>query len=112
MLHSLNAQPHEPALGVSKDGTRRSYSHGRRSSGGSTSTHRSRILAFERHYTPDELAAMWHVAANTVRSWCEDYGGVLVINRPERRFKRGYKSIRVPESVAAEIYTLHFEAVA
>jgi hypothetical protein len=54
---------------------------------------------------------MWHVAANTIRSWSEGYG-VLVIDPPEERFKRGYRSIRVPESIAAEIYARHFEAAA
>jgi len=52
------------------------------------------------------------VSANTVRRWCEEVGGVLAIERPEERFKRGYKSIRFPESTAAKIYALHFETAA
>ncbi len=66
------------------------------------------VCPFEKHYTPDQLAELWHVAANTVRRWCEESGGVLKIDRPERLHKRGYKSLRIPESTATRIYAMYF----
>jgi hypothetical protein len=72
----------------------------------------SSVPAFEKHFTPAELGRVWHVSSNTVRRWCEEFGGVLVIDRPEERFKRAYKSVRIPESTAAKIYASHFERAA
>jgi hypothetical protein len=66
----------------------------------------------EKHYTPAELAKTWHVDPDTVRDWAKAMGGCLVIDRPEQLHKRGYKSIRIPESTAAKIYSAHFEAAA
>ena len=68
----------------------------------------SAVCPFERHYTPNELADLWHVAANTVRRWCEEAGGVLAIDRPEKMHKRGYKTLRIPESTATRIYAKYF----
>ena len=67
---------------------------------------------FERHFTPAELGKTWCRSPNTVRRWAEEVGGIQVIDRLEQRFKRGYKSIRIPESTAAKIYALHFKAAA
>ena len=64
--------------------------------------------AFERHYTPAELGKLWHCSANTVRRMCEEFGGVLTIDRPEQMNKRAYKSMRIPESTASTIYAKHF----
>jgi hypothetical protein len=49
---------------------------------------------------------------DTVRDWCRETDGVLVIDRPKQMHKRGYKSIRIPESTAARLYLEHFEAAA
>jgi hypothetical protein len=68
------------------------------------------VCPFERHFTPDELGKLWHVAANTVRRWCDESGGVLAIDRPEQMHKRGYKTLRIPESTATRIYAQHFAA--
>lgn len=73
---------------------------------------KAKLPVMERHFTPDELGKMWHVSANTVRRWCEDFGDVLMIDRPEERFKRGYKTVGIPESTATKIYAAHFEAAA
>jgi hypothetical protein len=56
--------------------------------------------ALERHYTCHELAKLWNLAPDTIRALFRDAPGVLKINRPERRNKRGYVSMRIPESVA------------
>ena len=58
----------------------------------------------ERHYKPAELAKLWGFHADTVRDWAEAESGVLIVDRPEQMHKRGYRSMRIPESVAARIY--------
>jgi len=35
---------------------------------------------------------------------------VLAIDRPEQMHKRGYKTLRIPESTATRIYAQHFAA--
>lgn len=57
------------------------------------------MSALERHYTAAEVAKLWNVSQDTVRDLFRDYPGVLKIQRPARRGKRGYLSIRVPESI-------------
>lgn len=61
----------------------------------------------ERHFKPDELAKLWGVAVNTIRRLFRDVPGVLVIERPEKMHKRGYCSMRIPESVAKRVYEKH-----
>jgi hypothetical protein len=76
---------------------------------GTTTT---QVTTLERHFTPDELAEIWHVSPTTVRSWCEEEGGCLVIDRPEGMHKRGYKTVRIPESTAVRIYERRFRRAA
>ena len=61
----------------------------------------------ERHYKPPELAEHWGFSVDTVRSWFENEPGVLIEEHPERMHKRGYKSMRIPVSVAARVYERH-----
>jgi hypothetical protein len=58
----------------------------------------------QRHYQPKELAALWGFSVDTIRKWFEDEPGVLTEDRPEKMHKRGYRSIRIPESVAMRVY--------
>lgn len=60
--------------------------------------------AFERHYRPAELAELWGLSPEVVRSIFADEPGVLRIERPETRSKRGYCSLRIPESIAREVH--------
>jgi hypothetical protein len=62
---------------------------------------------FDRHYKPTELAKLWGFHADKIRDWFEDEPGVLVEHRPEQMHKRGYKSMRIPASVAVRVYTKH-----
>jgi hypothetical protein len=75
---------------------------------GETSTKGPGIHALEKHFTPDELGEIWHVSPNTVRGWCEDFGGCLVIDRPEKLHKQRYRTVRIPESTMIKIYERHF----
>ena len=56
----------------------------------------------QRHYTVAELASLWGVSEDTIRRLFRDKD-VLLIHKPRRR-TRTYKSIRIPEAVAAQVY--------
>ena len=63
------------------------------------------VIAFERHYRPKDLAAIWAVDETTIRRIFIDEPGVLKIGRPKRRDgKRDYLSLRIPQSVAERVH--------
>lgn len=63
------------------------------------------VVVFERHYTPKELAAVWRLDQTTIRRLFIDEPGVLKIGKSARRDgKRGYLSLRIPESVAQRVH--------
>lgn len=62
------------------------------------------MSALEKHYTPKELAALWHLSQNAIRTLFRNRSDVLRLSRPEKRFKRKYETIRIPESVAERVY--------
>ena len=83
----------------------------RTSSGAITSTrsasdYRSTPIAHatEEHFSPDELAKLWHLSANFIRNLFRDEKGVLIISRPETCHKRGYLSMRIPRSIAERVH--------
>jgi hypothetical protein len=61
-------------------------------------------IATEQHFTPKELAAIWHVAPNTIRALFEGEDGVLIFGQPETRSHRRHLSMRIPASVAARVH--------
>ena len=60
--------------------------------------------AFERHFSPDELAELWGLSADTIRRLFEREPGVLVIDHTRQNGKRRYRSLRIPESVAQRVH--------
>ncbi len=65
------------------------------------------LVIGERHFRLSELSKLWGYSTDALRSWFRDVPGVLVVSRPEKMNKRGYRSIRIPESVARLIYDKH-----
>jgi len=61
-------------------------------------------LALERHYSVAENAAMWALSENTVRRMFEEEDGVLHWGTPETRHKRGYRTLRITESVLHRVH--------
>ena len=59
---------------------------------------------FETHYTVQEVAEKWHLSEAVVRRLFQNEPGVIKIEAPERRFKRGYCTLRIPESVAERVH--------
>jgi hypothetical protein len=62
------------------------------------------VRALERHYKVTDLAELWGMSAKLVRKIFAAEPGVLKIDRPELRNKRGYCSLRIPESVAVSVH--------
>ena len=63
------------------------------------------MAALEKHYTPIELGKLWGFSPDTIRTIFKNTPGVLRVEAPPRRFKRGYVSVRIPESVAMRRHT-------
>jgi hypothetical protein len=61
--------------------------------------------AFERHFTPQELAELWRLDESTVRRMFLDEPGVLVYGKEKRRDgHRDYVTLRIPASIAAKVH--------
>ena len=60
--------------------------------------------AFERLYTPKELAEAWRLSENTIRRLFQDQPGVFVLGDANPRGRRGYCTIRIPASVAERVF--------
>jgi hypothetical protein len=58
----------------------------------------------ERHYTVDEVAAMWNLSRESVRRVFLAEPDVPKISRPGNRYKRSYVTLRIPESVLNRVY--------
>lgn len=63
------------------------------------------VTMLERHYSPKQLADLWGFSARFVRELFSSEPGVIAIDRPEQMHKRGYKTLRIPESVASRVYS-------
>ena len=56
-------------------------------------------LGLERHYSVGEIAERWGLSEKTVRRMFENEEGVLQWGSPETRRKRGYITLRIPNSL-------------
>ena len=61
----------------------------------------------ERHFKPSELGKLWGWHPDKSRDWFQSEPGVLIEDRPEKLHKRGYRSMRIPASVAQRVYEKH-----
>jgi hypothetical protein len=59
--------------------------------------------SFERHYSVEQLAEMWNLSQDFVRRLFLREPGVIVFHRA-RPGRRVYRTIRIPESVAARVH--------
>jgi predicted transcriptional regulator len=57
------------------------------------------MAALEKHYTVAEVAGLWGLSEDTIRRLFRDDPAVLKIGAGEKRYKRGYVVLRIPESV-------------
>jgi hypothetical protein len=63
------------------------------------------LVVDEKHFTPADLAKAWGVSAETIRVLFRDEPGVLKIGKDGTRLRRGYKTLRIPETVAQRVHT-------
>jgi len=61
------------------------------------------MAALEKHFT-GEVAALWGLSEDTIRRLFRDDPSVLKIGVGEKRFKRGYISLRIPESTVLRVH--------
>ena len=55
--------------------------------------------AFEKHYTVKEVSELWHLDAKMVRKIFANQPGVVSLGSCESRYRRPYRTLRIPESV-------------
>jgi hypothetical protein len=60
--------------------------------------------ALERHYSVNEIAKSWGLSGNTIRRIFEKEPGVIEWGTTESRFSRGYRTLRIPESVMLRVH--------
>ena len=58
----------------------------------------------ERHYSVAEIAETWNLSREVIRKLFEGEPGVLVIGNDATRSKRGYHTLRIPESVMERVH--------
>jgi len=62
------------------------------------------VPAFGKVYTPRELAGLWQLSENSIRRLFQDEPGVFVLGDSNPRGKRGYCTLRIPQSVAERVF--------
>ena len=62
------------------------------------------MAALEKHYSVSEIAILWNLSEDTIRSLFRDEPGVLKIGSSFKRRKRGYVTLRVPESILQKVH--------
>ena len=69
-----------------------------------TDSHETAATArFEQHFSIKQLAEMWNLSQDSVRRLFLHEPGVVVLQR-KRPYRRSYKTLRIPESVATRVY--------
>ena len=61
-------------------------------------------LASEKHYSVIEISKLWALSQKTVRRIFEREPGVIQWGSAETRHKRGYRTLRVPETVLLRVH--------
>ena len=61
-------------------------------------------VSLEKHYSVAELSQSWGFSEKTIRRMFTHEPGVLKWGEEEGRFKRGYITLRIPESVVQRVH--------
>jgi hypothetical protein len=61
-------------------------------------------ISVEKHYSVSELAELWQLSKKTIRRIFENEPGVIVWGVGERRFKRRYRTLRIPATVVQRVH--------
>lgn len=60
--------------------------------------------ALEQLYSPEQVAEKWGLSVDKVRRMFENEPGVMVVEAPRVSGRRRYRTLRIPESVAQQVY--------
>jgi predicted RNA-binding protein with PIN domain len=60
--------------------------------------------ADEQHFTVKQIAALWGCSRELIRRLFRNEPGVLRVNRPSTRIKRGYTTMKIPKSVMEQVH--------
>lgn len=61
-------------------------------------------LAREKHYSVSEISKLWALSEKTIRRIFEREPGVISWGSEEGRHKRGYRTLRMPESIFIRVH--------
>ena len=64
-------------------------------------------ITIDPHYSPQFYAELWGTSSSTVVRWFQDRPGVLRLNRSGRNGKRTRVELRIPFSLAMQVYREH-----
>lgn len=59
---------------------------------------------FGTFFSPAELATLWNLSEQSIRRLFQDEPGVFKLGTSNPRRKRGYITLRIPESVALRVF--------
>lgn len=62
------------------------------------------VIPAERHYAVIEVAEMWNLSPDKVRTIFQHEPGVLVIGDRNPRYKRRYLTLRIPHTVLLRVH--------
>lgn len=68
-------------------------------------TEQESVVPAERHYAVIEVAKMWNLSSDKVRDLFQHEPGVLIIGDSNPRYKRRYRTLRIPQSVVTRVHT-------
>ena len=64
----------------------------------------SRAAYAERHFSVQEVAALWGLSSDAIRDLFKSEPGVLALGHDGGRGRRAYKTLRIPESVLQRVH--------
>jgi len=64
-------------------------------------------ITIDPHFTPQFYSELWRLSPSTVLRWFQDRPGVLRVNEPSRNGKRPRIELRIPFSLAMQVYREH-----
>lgn len=64
-------------------------------------------ILIDQHFSARFYAELWGISESTVVRWFEDREGVLKLSKPVRNGKRTRVELRIPYSLAMQVYREH-----
>jgi hypothetical protein len=61
-------------------------------------------VKIDQHFSPGFYAELWGLSSDTIVRWFQDLPGVLKLSKPVGRGKRVRVELRIPLSLAMEVY--------